>query len=244
MMVWWNTLDLLTQIFFCFALFFGLLFVWQFIMAMIGIGHGGADFSGHGSFGGHVGDVGHAGGAGGHIGGGHVAPPVASHDLSTGHGDTSSAHHVSRATDEAMASFHIITIRSVLAFLTLFTWYAALSLMYHTQAVWAVGFGLVWGFAAMLLVAVIFHYLSRLAEVGTSHIETCLGTSGTVYVDIPENGLGQVRCMVSDTVSVYQGPRRRRKGHQGRHARADPLEGGRLHRRGRAHGDVTEENSE
>ena len=93
-----------------------------------------------------------------------------------------------------------------LAFLTLFTWYAALSLMYHTQAVWAVGFGLVWGFAAMLLVAVIFHYLSRLGEVGTSHIETCLGTSGTVYVDIPENGLGQVRCMVSDTVLVYQGP--------------------------------------
>jgi hypothetical protein len=56
----------------------------------------------------------------------------------------------------------------------------------------------------MLAVSVLFFLMRKLGETGTSRIETCVGTPGTVYADIPAQGVGQIRCMVSGVVTFVK----------------------------------------
>lgn len=158
-------LDLVTQVFFAFAVFFGLLFVWQLVMSVFGLG-------------------GHS-------------------DVNTGHdaAHPASAHH----GDDGMISFQLLSFRSVLAFFTLFTWYTSMTLAaQRTGLFWAIAVGLLWGLAGMFAVAFVFWLLRKLGETGTGRIETCVGTTATVYADIPEGGFGQIRCTVSGVVSFIR----------------------------------------
>jgi membrane protein implicated in regulation of membrane protease activity len=172
MMAWWNGLDVLTHVFFSFALFFGVLFIWQFVAMILGLG-------GHGDLVGHD------------VGGGHDAGSADTHDGGA-HGDASGA------------SFHLLSFRSILAFFTLFWWYGALTLMNKGGTIAAVAFGLVWGLAAMVAVALAFYLMGKATESGNSRIETCLGTVGSVYADIPAGGMGQVRCTVSGCITMVK----------------------------------------
>ena len=54
-----------------------------------------------------------------------------------------------------------------------------------------------WGLGAMAVVALALYGLKRLAESGTPRIATCVGTTGTVYLDIPAAGFGEARVTVS-----------------------------------------------
>jgi hypothetical protein len=206
MMEQWNTLDFVTQVFFAFAVFFGLLFVWQLVMSVFGLGGHGDVGTGHdlGSVGGHDighgGSVGHAGSAGTHLPhGGH--PGVTSH--------VTHPQNILHA-DDGMVSFQLLSFRSLLAFFTLFTWYTAMMLATHqnregsSTLFWAIFFGILWGLAGMFAVALVFFLLRKLGETGTSRLETCVGTPATVYADIPEGGMGQVRCTVSGVVTFVK----------------------------------------
>lgn len=212
MFEWWSGLNTLTQVFFAAAVCFGVMFLWQFLAAMLGIGgHGDAMGGGHDLAGGHGdlghGDAGHAGTGTNHAGPntGHVVPGVAHTDLSTGHADATSGHHAQQIIDRELVAFQILSFRSILAFFTLFTWYVALSLLGNPTGVfWAVIIGLLWGLAGMFTVAIVFYLLRRLSETGTARIETCVGTNGVVYLDIPEGGTGEVRCTVSGAITMVK----------------------------------------
>ena len=43
--------------------------------------------------------------------------------------------------------------------------------------------------------------LRHLQETGTRRLVTCVGTPGTVYMDIPKGGTGKVRTVVSGSVA-------------------------------------------
>jgi hypothetical protein len=58
-------------------------------------------------------------------------------------------------------------------------------------------YGLLWGLAGGVAVAVLVHYLKKMAETGTAKLSSCVGTTGTVYVNIPAGGTGEVRVTVS-----------------------------------------------
>lgn len=102
---------------------------------------------------------------------------------------------------EAMDAFRLISIRSMISFLTLFTWGGALYLNWGMRPTTAIGYAVLWGLGGMFAVALILYGLRKLAQRGTSDLATCVGQRGIVYLDIPEDGAGEVRVPVSGILS-------------------------------------------
>lgn len=170
-------LGLISEIYWGAAIFFSILFLWQLLATMFG----------HVGGGGETTDVsaGHDVGAGGH-------------DVAAGHG-----HDGAVGAAESVASFKLLSIRSITAFGMLFGWAGVL---YARQESPPPGnliivYSLLWGFVGMLIVSAIFYFLMRMTETGTRRLATCVGQRGLVYMDIPAGGTGQVKTIVSGTVS-------------------------------------------
>lgn len=103
-----------------------------------------------------------------------------------------------------LATFRLLSIRSFLAFATLASWAGALYLAEDRSPVMALLLSLAWGMAGMLVVAAFFWFLPKLTEEGNSNLDTAIGQSGQVYVNIPAQGAGQVRVLVSGTISFVK----------------------------------------
>ena len=186
MLTWWNGLDTAAQIFFCFAIFFGLMFLWQFIAAILGLGGHGGDLSGgHGDFGGGHGAI-------------RQPRPV--------HGACGPLQRASRPAGGGhlhgvLPDLHVPLDPRLLHALHLVRRPDA-----DEQGRPDLGRGIrpAVGLGACSLVALVFFLMQKLAETGTERIETCLGTTGMVYADIPSGGLGQIRCTVSGCLTVVK----------------------------------------
>lgn len=178
-MEWWHSLETLTQVFFFGAAVFSLIFLWQFISAMLGMG-------------GHV-DMDAAGFHPGDMGGG--ADGADAEGIET---------HSAGEAGESVEAFHILSIRAILAFFTLFFWAAALYRTNGKSVASAVVLATAWGAAAWLFVAVLLHWMRKLAETGTAQLGTCVGRRATVYLAIPAGGVGRIRVNVSGVVSVVR----------------------------------------
>ncbi len=129
--------------------------------------------------------------------------------LSGGHDVDSSAepsweHQTTHDAADSVATFRLLSVRSVIAFFTLFSWGGALYLNQHIPAGRAVLYALVWGLAAMVLVSLTFHLLRRMAATGDMQIATCVGQTGTVYLDIPVGGDGEVRLLCSGIMTHFK----------------------------------------
>lgn len=159
--LWWSGLEPLNRWFFIAAAFFSVFFLWQLIMAIIGLGGG--------------------------------------EDIDT-HVDVS-AHDTPHDATDTVAIFKLISFRSVLAFFTLFTWAGALYLNQKMSVSLALFYALLWGLAAMVAVSMIFNLLSRMTETGNIKIDTAVGSIGTVYLNIPEGGEGEVRVACSGVMT-------------------------------------------
>ncbi len=171
MMEWWRGLETVTQWFYGAAAFFSAIFLWQFIMSLIGLS--GAE------------DV-------------DVDVDIdADVDLDIDDLEASSA---SDAAD-SVAAFRLLSIRAVLAFLTLFFWAAAMHHDAGTSLTRAIAYGTFWGLGAFAVVALALNLMRKLAETGNPRLQTCVGTRGTVYLDIPADGTGEARVSVSGVVS-------------------------------------------
>lgn len=167
---WWSSLSGVNLLFYCLAAFFSVFFVWQLIMALIGITGGDSLEDAP------VGDV---------------------DDFEPG------AHHHSDAAD-TVATFKLLSIRSIITFCTLFSWGTALYLDRGDSLIKAMGISSIWGLAGMVSIAIVVYLLLKLVHTGTRNLNSCVGTDGTVYLDIPENGTGEVRVLVSGTVSFVR----------------------------------------
>lgn len=115
-------------------------------------------------------------------------------DIDTQTGDT--MHH--DAPDDAhdtVAAFKLLSVRSVIAFMTLFSWAGALYMSKNVDVSKSLVFALIWGVAAMILVSLLMHTMRKLAETGNIRIASAVGATGTVYLDIPPNGEGEIRVL-------------------------------------------------
>ena len=175
---WWSNLTVINQVFYCAAAFFGVIFVWQLVMTLIGLG-GGED-----------------------VGGDADSDFDADVDADTTYDHFE--HGAEADAVETMAAFRLLTLRSILAFFTLFTWGGALYLNTGTQLGSSMIYALLWGGAAMVLVALMFHWMRKMTESGNISIRTCVGTEGQVYLDIPSDGIGQIRATVSGVVTYVK----------------------------------------
>lgn len=99
---------------------------------------------------------------------------------------------------ESLSSFHLLSFRSIIAFFTLFTWGTSMYLQNSLLLPKAMGLGFLWGLTGMFLVAGLLFMLKKLSESGNKNMNSCIGTTGTVYLNIPEGGQGEVKVLVSN----------------------------------------------
>lgn len=214
MAAWWADLSSLNQFFYVLAVFFSVIFGWQFLSSLGGLGdHVGADHAAGGHDAAHFGGGDHAAGGhdAAHFGGDHAATghDAVGHDAAhAGGAHTTDGHtadqHETQHDSDSVATFRLLSIRSVLAFGTLFSWAGALYLQRSLFPGLALLRATLWGLAGMVIVALFFWILPRLSEAGTADLDTAVGQTAQVYLDIPEGGAGQVRVRVSGAVSFVR----------------------------------------
>jgi hypothetical protein len=95
-------------------------------------------------------------------------------------------------------------VRSLLAFFTLFSWAGGLFMSRNVPASRSILYGLAWGLAAMVLVSLLFHFMRKLTETGTMKPSSVVGALGTVYLDLPANGVGEARVMCSGAMTHFK----------------------------------------
>jgi len=175
MAAWWSGLSSLNQFFWGLVVFFSTLFVWQLVASFAGV-LGGADTDVDG---GTDGDLSSEG------------------EIVTDDGDL---------TEDlaGLATFRLLSVRSILAFCTLFSWGAALYLRHDISRLVAFSLAAFWGLAGMMVVALFFWLLPHLTEEGTYDLRKAVGQTGTVYVNIPAQGNGQVRLVVGGRLSFLR----------------------------------------
>jgi hypothetical protein len=105
---------------------------------------------------------------------------------------------------ESSQAFKILSLRSIITFFTLFSWGAALYTNGGTSVVKAMGISSIWGLAGMVAIALIFYSMSKLTETGTKDLATCRGAAGTVYLDIPAGGFGEIKTTVNGAVEYIR----------------------------------------
>jgi len=168
------------------AAFFSVLFLWQLIATLLG-GIGGTE---------HI----EAGGTDVHADMGAADHDVGGHDVA-GHDVAGHAGHEAGTAVESVATFKLLSVRSITAFGLLFGWAGVLYLRTGTGQNTTLLYSVLWGVVGMLIVSAIFYFLMRMTETGTRRLATALGQPGTVYMDIPAGGAGQIRVMISGAVS-------------------------------------------
>lgn len=101
---------------------------------------------------------------------------------------------------ESSQAFKILSLRSIITFFTLFSWGSALFTSSGMSVVKAMGISALWGLAGMLAIAGIFYAMGKLTETGTKDLASSQGRTGTVYLDIPSGGYGEIKTTVSGVV--------------------------------------------
>jgi len=153
---WWNGLQSLNQWFFIGAAFFSVFFVWQVVMAFLGLGSG---------------------------------TELDAHVDSTMHHDSTGD------ADDSVAAFKLLSVRSVVAFFTLFTWAGALYMSKGNSTASSLLCSVLWGAFAMALISLLFYGMRRMTETGNIKIGECVDKTGAVYLDIPADGNGEIRIL-------------------------------------------------
>ena len=191
MFEWFGALTTANQVFFGIAFLFSALFLWQLLMTLIGLAGGEGDVDAgdadvdtdldtdvdagemdHGDF--DHGDLEHGGAEG---------------------------HEAAVDSVETTVSFRLLSLRSIITGGMMFGWAGALYLYNGIPLPQTFLFSLGWALAGALVIAVLLYLMRRMQETGTRQLATAVGERGTVYMDIPPDGTGKVRTLVSGTVS-------------------------------------------
>ncbi len=116
-------------------------------------------------------------------------------------GDSDFEDGVDEDAMETTVAFKLLSVRSIITFCTLFSWGGALYLNRGEPMTRALGLSAIWGLAGMFSVSLIFWAMKKLTYTGTKKLSSCVGTTGTVYLDIPEKGFGEIKATVSGVVT-------------------------------------------
>lgn len=177
MITWWETLPLLQQVFYLIAIPSTLVLFLQTILLLFGLGDGHGDGDVGHDFGGHDHDFGH--------------------DAAGPHGDFVPAHDTAHDTAHDQGADHeaglrILTVRGIVAFLSLFGWVGVAALDMGASAGVAFLLALLAGLAAMFVVAAVLKASLKLQQSGNIDMRNALGLTGEVYVPIPKGGKGKI----------------------------------------------------
>lgn len=170
MIDWWNSLTLVSQIFYCIAVPSTLLLLIQTIMMLVGLGDDAAS---------DIGDV-----------------DVSDADVSDGvFGD----NEITEIPDDfGLEGLRILTVKGIISFLVVFSWVGIVLESVGAQLFITIPVSAVCGFATMLLLAFLMRAVMKLRSDGNMDTKNAIGTSGKVYLTIPpaRSGEGKVQLLL------------------------------------------------
>lgn len=105
---------------------------------------------------------------------------------------------------ETMGAFKAFSLRAAIAFCMLFGWGGGMYLERGVPTSHAMLYATGWGLSGWLVVSVMLYWMRKMTETGTPRISTCVGTRGSVYMDISAGGTGEVRVLVSGAISTVK----------------------------------------
>ena len=204
MAAWWETLTLFEQICLYIAVPATLILLIQLVMLLAGLGGGGdagtdgADADGGDWDAGLDGDL-DAGGA--DLDGNGLPDSVDMDDLHDGAGDGSAEVH-----QGIFSGLNILTVRGVVAFLTLFGWSGLWLSQLGLHPLLAAFLAIQIGVIGMVGVALILRSALRLQYDGTLDLRNAVGRAGTVYLTVParRGGCGKVNVLVQEQLREFE----------------------------------------
>lgn len=177
MLDWWNSLELISQIFYCIALPSTLILLIQTIMLFIGLGEDGADTE---------------------LPDGDVDVDVDLPDADEIDG-VFGENSISEAADVfGLEGLRILTVRGIIAFLVVFGWVGVVMTGAEVPLLITLPVATICGFFIMVLLALLMKLVLKLRSDGNLDNRNAVGTSGTVYLTIPaeRQGEGKVQLML------------------------------------------------
>lgn len=96
----------------------------------------------------------------------------------------------------------IISFKSVMSFLMMFGWAGILSQYYNLNVFWTLFVAIVTGIIALLAVASLLFFVTKMSQSGTLVLENSIGKSGQVILTIPakKQGHGQIQINVQGSL--------------------------------------------
>ena len=175
MLVWWNSLTVLEQVFACIAIAATVVLVIQSILLLLGIGFGGGEADA------------------GSLDTDFDADIDADFDV----GSIDDVGHID--THDADSGLSLFTIRGLVAFFAVGGW-TGLALVKYIGPAWAVIVALVAGLAALIGIAYMFKAALKVQDKGNLDIRNAVGKTGKVYLPIPprEGGQGKVTILLQE----------------------------------------------
>ncbi|MGK0465372.1 hypothetical protein [Clostridium sp.] len=94
--------------------------------------------------------------------------------------------------------FKLFTIRSIVAFFTVFSWTGIVATTSGIGKIFTVLIALISGFVMMYIVSYIYYFLTKFVEDGTMNKKNAINKEGLVYLTIPKGrkGSGKVEVVV------------------------------------------------
>ncbi len=198
MLAWLDTLTLLERIMFYTAIPATLLLLIQTVLLFVGMGDG-HDADADSPEGADLLDAGHEISLDLDGDGVSDCNCCELHELHLHDGET---HH----GDGPAGGLHVLTLRGVIAFLTLFGWSGLLFLQVGLHWLLSLFLGVQIGVIGMVAVAFILREAMHLQSDGTLNIRNALGKHGTVYLTVPPNraGVGKVNVVVQEQMREFE----------------------------------------
>ena len=178
MIVWWSTISSFEKFFWIFAIPSSALFILQSVMTFFAVEHGG-DIHG---------DI--------------------SSNLSHGFHDVPHEYTLEDNSENSLealdAKFKLFTIRSIVAFFTVFSWAGIAMNRAGMSHIISIIIAVILGFTIMFIVSFIYYSAAKLTEDGTMDIKNAIGKRGDVYLTIPkkEEGIGKIQIEIQGVLRV------------------------------------------
>ena len=177
MIEWWNSLDIVLQVFYCIAIPSTLVLLIQTILMFIGMGEN-AD-----------GDI-------------DVDSDAIADDLPDVDEGVFGDNTITEASDAwGLEGLRIFTVRGIISFFVVFGWVGVVMLTAGVPIWITLPVAVICGFGMMFLLAVLFKLVMKLRSDGNIDNRNAIGTSGRVYLTIPASrrGEGKVYVMLQGT---------------------------------------------
>lgn len=99
-------------------------------------------------------------------------------------------------------TFKLVSLQGLTGFLTMFGLVGLMLLKAGVHDLWTIAGGFAAGMVMLFLISLIFSQAGRLESEGTLDLQNAVGISGSVYLRIREDGVGQVQIPVQGSLRL------------------------------------------